>query len=102
MVSTGKKGTIVIEQRPGALTPKELQRTLADLQRLKLHPREALPNTTALARAEALYVELSGDARLVLGGAIQALLLALETQDPETVSEARAVLIGLTERFRGS
>jgi hypothetical protein len=36
----------------------------------EFHPREALPNTTALARADALYVELVGHARDVLGSAI--------------------------------
>ena len=33
------------------------------MARLKFHPRDALPNATALARADALYVELAGRAR---------------------------------------
>lgn len=45
-------------------------------------------------------MELSGEARAALGSAIQGFLLALETQDSETISDARAVLIGLTEALR--
>ena len=35
--------------------------------RLKFHPRDSLPNRTALARADALYAELRGPEREVLG-----------------------------------
>lgn len=100
VVGTGKKASLVIEQRPGALGAKERKQALDALQRLKLHPRDALPNTTALARAEALFVELTGEARTALGAAISQLQLALESQDPGIIAEARASLVALTEALR--
>ena len=60
---------------------------------LKFHPRETLPNRTALARAEALYVELSGDARAYLGEVMVAFRATLDRQNPDEVELARAALV---------
>jgi molecular chaperone HscC len=57
--------------------------------KLKFHPRDALPNTTALARADALFVELSGPEREILGQAIALLRAALEGQDPKEIELRR-------------
>jgi len=66
----------------------------------KFHPREALPNTTALSRAESLYTELRGHARERLGMAMRAFRLALEEQDPAEIEACRAELLMLLERLR--
>jgi molecular chaperone HscC len=100
VVSTGKKATLVIEEQPGKLTRGELERAIQRLQKLKFHPRDALPNVTAVARAEALFVELTGEARRLLGAALAQIRLALESQDPETIQQAREQLVALTERLR--
>ncbi len=63
IASTGKKASMVIEKTPGRLTDAQIEEARKAMTRLKFHPREALPNTTALTRADALYVELSGPAR---------------------------------------
>ncbi len=51
-MSTGQKGALIIERSPGQLSSEQIERARRDLQRLKIHPRETLPNTTALSRAD--------------------------------------------------
>jgi molecular chaperone HscC len=95
--ATGQRRSLVIEQRPGALTPTELEQARAAMQTLKFHPRETLPNRTALARAEALHVELRGEVRAQLRLAIHQFEAALESQEPELIAPAREQLQALTE-----
>ena len=67
---------------------------------LKFHPRDALPNTTALSRAEALFVELRGPDREELGLAMRAFRLSLEDQDPKEIEASRRKLLLLVDRLR--
>lgn len=92
IVSTGVTASLLIEKSPGLLSPEELSRARAALKRLKLHPRDALPNTAALGRAEALYVELTGDRRRRLGACISAFRSALESQEQPAIERSREVL----------
>jgi molecular chaperone HscC len=71
------------------------------MRALKFHPRDALPNRTALARADGLYTELTGLARAELGAAIMTLRAALEMQDPKAIEAAREHAIKMTEGLRG-
>jgi molecular chaperone HscC len=98
--SAGKTHTLVIEGSPGRLTPAQIAEARKAMQRLKFHAREALPNATVVARAEALYVELTGDARAALGDALSAFRLALETQDEGRIAPARAELAALLDQLR--
>jgi molecular chaperone HscC len=93
VVSTGKTATFTIERAPGRLSKAELSETRKRLERLKFHPREALPNVTALTRAEALYVELTGPERAVLGSSISHFRAALESQDSTLISTLREALL---------
>ena len=95
----GKTHTLVIEGSPGRLTPAQIAEARKAMERLKFHARDALPNSVALARAEALYVELTGDARAALGDAISAFRLVLETQDAGRIEPARAQLVSLVDRL---
>ncbi len=97
MSRPGSKETLVIEQTPGRLTPEQIAAARNDLDRLKFHPREALPNTTALARADALFVELTGPARELLGQAIAVFRGALDAQEPNPIAEARRQLLNVVE-----
>jgi molecular chaperone HscC len=65
------------------------------MKRIKFHPRESLPNRTALARADALFVELTGISRDELGLEIQRFHAALETQDPALINPLRERLNAL-------
>jgi molecular chaperone HscC len=100
VVSTGKKALMVIERTPGRLTRSQVEEARKAMARLKLHPRDALPNTTALARAEALYVELAGPERSMLGEAISHFRAALEAQDPAAIDALRGRLNGAVQALR--
>jgi len=102
VLSSGRRETLVVEQTPGRLTAKQIADARKALERIKFHPREALPNTTALARADALYVELVGRPRDALGAAIAHFRAALDSQVPELIDESRAGLLALVEQFAGA
>ena len=89
LVSTGRKESFVVEQRPGTLTVAEIALAREAMQRLKLHPRDSLPNLTALARAEAL------------SNAISIFRGTLDLQSPGDISVARGELTELTRMLRG-
>jgi molecular chaperone HscC len=100
IVSTGLKGSLVIERTPGRLSPQQIEQARREMQRLKIHPRETLPNATALARADALYVELTGEPRAALGQAIASFRAALEGQSDERIATYREQLLALVLRLR--
>ncbi len=97
---TERSESFVIEGRPGALSQAELARARTAMQRLKLHPRDALPNATALARADALFVESTGPTRMRLGTAIAAFKAAIEAQDNVAIAHARERLNALVSSVR--
>ena len=101
VLATGKRESLVVEQTPGRLTAKQIADSRKALERLKFHPREALPNTTALARADALYVELVGPTREVLGSAIAGFRAALDGQVPQVIEDARDALLALVDQLAG-
>jgi molecular chaperone HscC len=99
-VKTGVTNSLVIEGAPGRLTAQQIAEARAAMSRLKFHPRDALPNATLLARADALYVELTGGRRDELGAALGAFRAALETQDDAMIGEYRDRLSYLVNQLR--
>jgi molecular chaperone HscC len=100
IVSTGHTESLVIERAPGRMSPEQVEQARTTMRTLKFHPRDALPNTTALARAESLYTELRGPARELLGAALRSFRLALEEQVPGVIERRRGELLALVERFK--
>jgi molecular chaperone HscC len=100
IVSTGEVRTIVVERSPGRMDEREVERARERIAALKFHPRDALPNTTALSRAETLFTELRGHDRESLGHAMRTFRLALEEQDSLVIDERRRELLLLIERLR--
>jgi molecular chaperone HscC len=96
----GKTETLVIEGAANRLSPAQLKAAREVMARLKFHPREALPNATLLARADALFVELTGDARAVLHEAIAHFRLALEGQDAAHIAIVRDQLARVVQELR--
>ncbi|MBL4685661.1 MAG: Hsp70 family protein [Nannocystaceae bacterium] len=99
VVSTAVTKTLVVERSGGKMTQPQLADARDSLQRLKFHPRDALPNTTALARAESAFVELRGAQREALGHAMRSFRLALEEQRPTEIEHARRQLMALLGDF---
>jgi molecular chaperone HscC len=85
--------TLILESTPGRLTPEQIEQAREKMQALKFDPRDSLPNATALARAEALYVELTGYEREQLGERMAHFRAALETQDPQLIEACRQSLV---------
>jgi molecular chaperone HscC len=100
IVSTGGTKTLVLERSPGRMNEAEVERARERLAALKFHPRDALPNTTALSRAETLFIELRGPDREALGTAMRVFRLALEEQAPSRIEQRRRELLLLVERLR--
>jgi molecular chaperone HscC len=98
--STGKTETLVIESGANRLTKQQLKAAREAMERLKFHPRDALPNATLLARADALHVELTGIPRAHLAEAIAQFRLALEHQDAALIARVRDQLAALVDALR--
>jgi len=98
-LSTGRRETMVIEGNPGVLAPDEIKKRLAELSKLKVHPRDDVANRTLLARAERLYEERLGDARAAIGEAISTFSIALERQKPDEIERARKTLSEMLDEF---
>jgi molecular chaperone HscC len=100
VMDTGHVEVLVLEQTPGRMSKEEIEKARLSMARLKFHPREALPNTTALARGEALYLEVTGQPREELGRAMARFRGALDLQEPEGIEECRMHLLGLINSLR--
>lgn len=100
-VSTGRAKAMILERAPGKLTKEQIDATRRKLAKLKVDPRELLPNRTALARADALFVELVGDRRAILGREIAGFVAALATQEPAVIARAREALTATVAAFGG-
>ncbi len=87
--STGVKRRIVIEENPGVLSPQEIAERFASLSALKIHPFDQVENRTLIARAERMYQEFLGDARMLIGMNTQMFTNILERQDPREIERAR-------------
>jgi molecular chaperone HscC len=99
VLSTGKKISHVIEQRPGCLTQREIDEAIARMQPLKLHPRDLLPNRARLERANRVYAELVGPAREHLTAVTDQFEAALESQDSLAIKQAAAVMDSFLKGF---
>ncbi|WP_415767519.1 molecular chaperone HscC [Pseudomonas sp. ZB1P45] len=89
---TGERRTLVIENNPGVLAPKEIQQRLTALANLKVHPREQQVNSLLNARLERLYQESLGDLRQRLDHMANRFQQMLNTQDERAIRELRLQL----------
>lgn len=100
VVGTGKQQTLILDRSGRGLSAKAIQRAQEQVRHLKFHPRDALPNVTALDRAEALFINLVGEPREVLSQAIVQFRATLEGQDPVQIAECRELLMSITQRLQ--
>ena len=101
VTSTGLTRSVVIEQNPGVLSPKEIAARLKALSGLKIHPRDQAENRALLARAERLYEERLGDLRDYLGQLITQFEAILARQDPGEIEDAREKIAGILNEIEG-
>ncbi len=103
VLSTGLTKKLIIEKTPGTMTPLEIEKRLAELAGIKVHPRDRTENRLLLAKGERLYEELTGENRTEIDMAITNLNQALETQNDHLIrkaaAEAKKVFSLLERRF---
>lgn len=95
--SSKKTVSGVFGQAAETMTPAQIAAAQAAMKNLKFHPRDALPNTTALERAEALYSQLLGEMRDVLGMHIASFRATMEGQDSRDIATARERLMAMVD-----
>ena len=93
--SDGQTHSLFINRGALAMSETDIAKARRSMQRLKFHPRQALPNVHALERAEALFLELTGEPRKLLQTALSGFRLQLESQDLTRIDQARARLLSL-------
>jgi molecular chaperone HscC len=88
VMSTGDKTRAVIEGNPGLMTEKEINKCLASLASLKVHPREQLENATLIARGERLFEESLGEKRTYIATLLSQFENVLNQQNPDEITQA--------------
>ncbi|MGI0118375.1 Hsp70 family protein [Zooshikella sp. RANM57] len=88
VLSTAETFSTIIEKNPGQFSPEEITKRLQALNRLKIHPREHLPNRFLLARGERLFEQALGEKRVLIGQLIIDFETALARQDQHYIAEA--------------
>jgi molecular chaperone HscC len=99
VLHSGRRFQTVIEERPGALTPKQIEAAIQRLAPLKTHPRDRVLNRARLERAGRLYADLSGPARDELAGLLDVFESALESGDEARWEEVGRTLDELLARY---
>ncbi|GAB3383808.1 Hsp70 family protein [Lysobacter fragariae] len=89
--ATGSSHELILEGNPGLLSKEEIRRRLADLERIKIHPREDQANLAVIARIERLYEE-SLENRTMLQEWLGRFMGVLESQDPQRIERHRIEL----------
>lgn len=87
--STGKIIKQILKGQQVEMTDEEIAARMEELAYLKIPPREQEENKLLLLRGERLYEESLGDERKILEHAIQKFEVALNTQDPLKIKDAR-------------
>ncbi|AGX87739.1 Hsp70 family protein [Candidatus Symbiobacter mobilis] len=97
--STGVVERLVLQGNAHSLTPSQVAARLQELATLKIHPRNQQANITTLARADRLHEELTGSDRRTLADQILAMEAALESQETESIDQARKMLEACMNRL---
>ncbi|MGO1297047.1 MAG: Hsp70 family protein [Vibrio sp.] len=99
VVSTQKRTQKVIDRSPIGMTQEQQEQSRQRLEKLKVHPREQLPNITLEEKLNRLYEELLGKERDYVGELIAYFSQALDSQDEQVIRQARKELETQLERF---
>jgi molecular chaperone HscC len=98
VVETKKKVSHVITRHARGLSAGQVQKALAEMEKLKTHPREEAANRFLLKRAERTYQELSREGRELLGMLLDGFEAALNLQDRAAIERHRAALEAFLDR----
>jgi molecular chaperone HscC len=99
-VATGQKHHLIISRSQATLAPDDVEAVRRRFALLKIHPRETLPNRTALETAETLFMTLLGEARTRLSAALAEFRLELEAGDRHRIEQSRSQLLAVVHELR--
>ncbi len=92
VVSSGERADVVIQRRAEALEGDALTAALAAMERLKVEPRELLPNRYSLERAHRVFEGLNAEQKPLLDGVLLRYEAALQRGEPAAIAATRAAL----------
>lgn len=98
-VASGAVKQLVIENSSERLSFEEIQERLAELNDIKIHPRDRMEVRALLARCEKHHGQLLGTSREIIAARISFFEAMLETQDERRISPAKKALIDLAEEI---
>ena len=101
VLPTQEKHKLLITENAGVMTPQEIEQRLAELNELKIHPRDRIENRTLVAQADRLYEQLLGQKREYLAQHVAAFQAVLERQDLIETRRARETLQQVMRQLDG-
>lgn len=90
----------VIDRSPIGLTEEERKNSHERLSKLKIHPRDTLPNRALLARLEQAWEQTLGDEREQISMFLAKYLQVLEKQDNNKISQVRKELNEILDQLK--
>lgn len=100
--STGQTVTKIIRTTDYDISEEEARERFEELAYLKIPPREQEENKLVLFQAEALYEELLGWEREMVGKNIAVFENILENGEPEVIEEAREQMKAIIKKFQNA
>jgi molecular chaperone HscC len=96
-----EKHKLVITENAGVMTPEQVEQRLAELAKLKIHPRDLIENRTLVAQADRLYEQLLGQEREFLAQHVAIFQGVLDKQEPIATRRARETLEQVMRQLDG-
>jgi molecular chaperone HscC len=98
VVETKRQFSHVVTRYARGMSAGDVKRAVAEMAKLKTHPREEAGNRFLLRRAERIYQELPPDGRAFLGQLLDGFEAAMNLQDPAAIERNRAMLQQFLDR----
>ncbi|MEN5238095.1 MULTISPECIES: molecular chaperone HscC [Pseudomonas] len=99
-LESGQKHSHSIDRSPTGLDADARQASQERLVKLKIHPRDTLPNRTLLARLERAWMQSLGDERELIGGWLDAFNNVLARQQASEINRERQALSQALDELR--
>ncbi len=100
--ATGKQHSAVITNGLTHMSPADIEAARKRFERLKIHPRETLPNRTALELAETAFTSVLGERRQMLGSAIAHFRGLLDEEDNAAIDAFRRQLMQIVADLKST
>ncbi|SDZ29031.1 molecular chaperone HscC [Pseudomonas sp. NFIX28] len=100
LLASGERHSHSIDRSPTGLDAASRQASHERLTALKIHPRDALPNRTLLARLERAWMQSLGDERERIADWLDTFSTVLGSQQPAEIASHRAQLNKALDQLR--